>query len=105
MEMDTLQEPLISNRDPDDREDVLDDDDDDVVRDRVPTSAATASQNADGSSPGLFMWLLTLSAGISGLLFGCKACTSVSSTNPRSLMLGPILKRACFASPSQMIPA
>jgi SP family myo-inositol transporter-like MFS transporter 13 len=24
-------------------------------------------------NPGLFVWLLTLSAGISGLLFGCKS--------------------------------
>jgi hypothetical protein len=24
-------------------------------------------------SPGLFVWLLTFSAGISGLLFGCKS--------------------------------
>jgi hypothetical protein len=30
--------------------------------------------NADGSDgpPGAFVWLLTVSAGISGLLFGCK---------------------------------
>jgi SP family myo-inositol transporter-like MFS transporter 13 len=25
--------------------------------------------------PGLFVWLLTLSAGISGLLFGCMLCS------------------------------
>jgi hypothetical protein len=30
---------------------------------RVPTGA---------EAPGLFIWLLTLSAGISGLLFGCE---------------------------------
>lgn len=77
MEMDTLQEPLISNRDPDDREDVLDDE----VQDRASTTA-TASQNADGSSPGLFMWLLTFSAGISGLLFGCKALHLLSLASP-----------------------
>jgi MFS transporter, SP family, solute carrier family 2 (myo-inositol transporter), member 13 len=27
-------------------------------------------------SPGLFVWLLTFSAGISGLLFGCKSLQS-----------------------------
>lgn len=76
MEMDTLQEPLISNRDPDDREDVLDDD----VQD-LPSTSATASHHGDGSSPGLFMWLLTFSAGISGLLFGCRPCTSLSPSS------------------------
>lgn len=27
-------------------------------------------------NPGLFVWLLTFSAGISGLLFGCKSSTT-----------------------------
>jgi hypothetical protein len=31
-----------------------------------------AHDNTTGP-PGVFVWLLTLSAGISGLLFGCKA--------------------------------
>lgn len=65
MEMDNLQEPLISNRDPDDREDVLDDAEDEGA------ASPAGSRHASRSSPGLFMWLLTFSAGISGLLFGC----------------------------------
>lgn len=85
MEMDTLQEPLISNRDPDDREDVLDDD----IQD-LPSTSANASHHGDGSSPGLFMWLLTFSAGISGLLFGCMACSSSSSSSTT-----PIDARRC----------
>lgn len=41
------------------------------------TNATSSDGYADGgvqddnSSPGLFVWLLTLSAGMSGLLFGC----------------------------------
>ncbi|ROW06461.1 hypothetical protein VMCG_04389 [Cytospora schulzeri] len=58
--MDSLQTPLISNRDPDDLDDELQDAGEPVV----PYEAV------DASSPGLFMWLLTFSAGISGLLFG-----------------------------------
>lgn len=60
--MDNLQEPLISNRDPPDDGD--DDHDSSAMLDR-------STGPADKSSPGLFMWLLTFSAGISGLLFGC----------------------------------
>lgn len=65
MEMDNLQEPLISNRDPDDSEDVLDD------AQVLDATSSAGSRHAEGTSPGLFMWLLTFSAGISGLLFGC----------------------------------
>ncbi|KAK7748003.1 hypothetical protein SLS53_001255 [Cytospora paraplurivora] len=54
------QAPLISNRDPEDRDDELED----VIEPAPPNEAA------DASPPGLFMWLLTFSAGISGLLFG-----------------------------------
>lgn len=72
MEMDNLQEPLISNRDPeDDREDTIDDGLHDVD---APSPANP--RLAEGSSPGLFMWLLTFSAGISGLLFGCTVVHS-----------------------------
>ncbi|KAF3765883.1 general substrate transporter [Cryphonectria parasitica EP155] len=62
--MDSLQAPLISNRDPDDRDDNLDD----VLDSGI--SAADGSSQAEKSSPSLFVWLLTFSAGISGLLFG-----------------------------------
>ncbi|KUI57745.1 Myo-inositol transporter 2 [Cytospora mali] len=58
--MDTLQTPLISNRDPDDRDDELED----------AVEPAGLDEAVEASSPGLFMWLLTFSAGISGLLFG-----------------------------------
>lgn len=72
MEMDSLQAPLISNRDPEDRDDVLDDD---GVESGAfpPTGSGSGASPADQSSPGLFMWLLTFSAGISGLLFGCAS--------------------------------
>lgn len=56
------QAPLISNRDRgDDYEDVLDD----------AVGPAASLDTGKASSPGLFMWLLTFSAGIGGLLFGC----------------------------------
>jgi hypothetical protein len=60
--MSGAEEPLIANPD---RSDDLDHDDD---------RGETESQNkqADGASPGLFIWLLAFSAGISGLLFGCE---------------------------------
>ena len=61
MEMDNLQAPLISNRDPEDRDDELQD----------AADPPAANEAVEASSPGLFMWLLTFSAGISGLLFGC----------------------------------
>lgn len=66
--MDNLQAPLISNRDPDDRHD---DELDEAVE--AAANAPARSTAVDKSSPGLFMWLLTFSAGISGLLFGCTA--------------------------------
>jgi hypothetical protein len=57
------QAPLISNRDHgDDYEDGLDD---------AVVGPATSLDAGKASSPGLFMWLLTFSAGIGGLLFGC----------------------------------
>lgn len=53
--------PLISHRD--------DGSDDDL---HSELSDEDASTEWPTGSPGLFTWLLTLSAGISGLLFGCK---------------------------------
>ncbi|KAJ0124978.1 hypothetical protein J7T55_006321 [Diaporthe amygdali] len=55
------QAPLISNRD---REEDYEDGLDDAVGQAASLEAGKAS------SPGLFMWLLTFSAGIGGLLFG-----------------------------------
>lgn len=56
------QAPLISNRDhEEDYEDGLDD----------AVGRAASLDAGKASSPGLFMWLLTFSAGIGGLLFGC----------------------------------
>lgn len=56
------QAPLISNRDrEEDYEDGLDD----------ALGQAASLEAGKASSPGLFMWLLTFSAGIGGLLFGC----------------------------------
>lgn len=56
------QAPLISNQDHgDDYEDGLDD----------AVGPAALLDASKASSPSLFMWLLTFSAGIGGLLFGC----------------------------------
>lgn len=38
-----------------------------------PAAHNDVTVEADSKSPGRFVWMLTLSAGISGLLFGCKA--------------------------------
>lgn len=63
--MDSLQAPLISNRDPEEDIDASLEDDG-----RFDHGALTNEAGKE-TSLGLFMWLLTLSAGISGLLFGC----------------------------------
>lgn len=42
---------------------------DDVVGDL--TKVPAGQEAGVSSAPGLFVWLLTLSAGLSGLLFGC----------------------------------
>lgn len=83
MEMDSLEAPLISNRDPDDP----DDRDDEL---EGATEPAAPHEAADASPPGLFMWLLTFSAGISGLLFGCMASPLLPSKRSPS-------RRQCLA--------
>lgn len=56
------QAPLISNQDHEgDYEDGLDD----------AVGRAASLDAGKATTPGLFMWLLTFSAGIGGLLFGC----------------------------------
>ena len=60
--MASLEAPLISNRDQADDDDALRDDE------LEPTPAG-----ATEAAPGFYVWLLTLSAGISGLLFGCMS--------------------------------
>lgn len=82
MEMDSLQAPLISNRDPDDHDEVFDD--------GIVEHGAPAAVGAGKASPGMFMWLLTCSAGISGLLFGCMSlfyvwCFQTSYASTRDL--------------------
>lgn len=77
MEMDSLQAPLISNRNPEDHDAGLLEDD----AYNSPTNLdAQHGLGEDKASPGLFMWLLTLSAGISGLLFGCMSASISSSS-------------------------
>ncbi|EOO00090.1 putative myo-inositol transporter 1 protein [Phaeoacremonium minimum UCRPA7] len=58
--MASLEAPLISNRD-------QAEDDDDALQDDTPEPIPAGTREA---APGVFVWLLTLSAGISGLLFG-----------------------------------
>lgn len=43
---------------------------DDSLRTSHPDAAEDGSKSLEGG-PGLFVWLLTAAAGISGLLFGC----------------------------------
>lgn len=75
MEMNSLQAPLISNRDPEDNDAGHEDD--------VDSDTGVPHRNGPNveTSPGLFMWLLTLSAGISGLLFGCTSATHICSSS------------------------
>lgn len=72
------QAPLISNRDHgDDYDDGLD---------NVAIEPAASPAVGKATSPGLFMWLLTFSAGIGGLLFGCtNNCRSYCATSSRPL--------------------
>ena len=57
------QAPLIANQDREgDYEDGLDD---------AVVGRAASLDAGKATTPGLFMWLLTFSAGIGGLLFGC----------------------------------
>jgi SP family myo-inositol transporter-like MFS transporter 13 len=58
------EEPLIGNTD----EDYRNTGEDDVDR---PAHSNLLQDNL--RTPGLFVWLLTFSAGISGLLFGCQS--------------------------------
>lgn len=74
------QAPLIANRDhEEDYEEGLDD----AVGRAAPLDAGKAT------SPGLFMWLLTFSAGIGGLLFGC------TSVNPPPLCNNKLSSPPC----------
>ncbi len=62
--MSSVEDPLIaSSREADADADDLHEDGD---------AHRTMSKQSDNSPPGLFIWLLTFSAGISGLLFGCE---------------------------------
>lgn len=66
--MSSAEEPLIANPDAGDdpdRDGYADADDDD--------ESVALQKQANESSPGLFIWLLACSAGISGLLFGCES--------------------------------
>lgn len=52
-------------------------------------SGAEAGKVAEGR-PSLFVWMLVVSAGISGLLFGCESCP------PPPLVLHPHLKKLTY---------
>lgn len=72
--MDNLQAPLLYNRRLSDGNDSNDSRD---SHDHVADRLHNVVQDEDHSrpcraSPGIFMYLLTCSAGISGLLFGCR---------------------------------
>jgi SP family myo-inositol transporter-like MFS transporter 13 len=59
---DTAEEPLMRGESADADEDVAAQD---------PGNDVSVLLEKNLRNPGLFVWLLTLSAGISGLLFGC----------------------------------
>ena len=61
---DTAEEPLM-------RHEPGDDDDDDASHE-VDLSDVSLLLEKNLRNPGIFVWLLTFSAGISGLLFGCR---------------------------------
>lgn len=61
----TAEAPLLSHQ-----EDELEDDQGSEV-----ANAEDTGTEWPAGRPGLFIWLLTLSAGISGLLFGCECGT------------------------------
>jgi SP family myo-inositol transporter-like MFS transporter 13 len=67
---DQAEEPLIGNRDGDYRS-AGEEDGPDLDHSTDPNLL-----QEDLPTPGLFVWLLTFSAGISGLLFGCKSSLS-----------------------------
>ena len=77
--MSSAEEPLIANDDASDNHEhngYASDDDE----------SAPQQKDGDDSAPGLFIWLLAFSAGISGLLFGCKftvpSCSTPRPTKP-----------------------
>jgi hypothetical protein len=63
--MNSAEEPLISRRPSPSEDDAVNDDSHD-------TPGVYEDTTTDSASPTLFIYFLTLSAGISGLLFGCK---------------------------------
>lgn len=75
------QAPLISNRDHgDDYEDGLD---------HVTIGPAASPAAGKARTPGLFMWLLTFSAGIGGLLFGCTNNNCYPTVSRQPIRVGP----------------
>jgi SP family myo-inositol transporter-like MFS transporter 13 len=68
--MSSAEEPLISRR-PSPSGDHLDDNNDDDHANSHDDTGAGDHETIPPASPTLFIYLLTLSAGISGLLFGC----------------------------------
>ena len=61
----------------------VDEDDDNISE--INLNSADGVLERDLKSPGLFVWLLTFSAGISGLLFGCRF--SITIRLPHVLMI------------------
>lgn len=72
MSDDEAQQALIGRGDADNTALLYDRDIDDDAR--------SLSDAKLGGAPGLFVWMLTAAAGISGLLFGCKFGSSFSLT-------------------------
>ena len=66
---DTADQPLMGQQP---------DDDDRHSSDEIDSPSVSRLLEKNLGQPGLFVWLLTLSAGISGLLFGCR-CSRVNA--------------------------
>jgi SP family myo-inositol transporter-like MFS transporter 13 len=85
--MNSAEEPLISRRPSPSRDHPDNDDSYDN-----PGAHEDTTPDQTSTSPTLFIYLLTLSAGISGLLFGCKPLPLPQThhlTNPFSFPLPP----------------
>jgi len=64
----------------------------------VPSKPVTFSSS-------LYIWLLTFSAGISGLLFGCRSLISFPSHTPNSNLFLPTIQTTQASSPRPSSPS
>jgi len=80
MNTSSQQEPLLVSSHSDFSSHEQIDDEDININTIEDDDVRSAPGKLGDESPGLFIWLLTFSAGISGLLFGCKCFLSPIQT-------------------------